>query len=623
MNILSKKGINVDIAICISLKTEHKRREETIRECNKIGLPVKFFLADLHPDGGVEGCKDSHKKVIQYAKDNNFENILVLEDDVLFDEVAIKNMKPLRLPNNIDMLYLGYHINRGLRISDQLLKLESGLTTHAYIMNKNVYDIFLNYIDKEWDIPEFQDLNQFEKPFFGKLRAVDMFYAKYIHHARGKTFGIYPMIAYQRPEYSQIEKAYVDYKNLFIQKANYFANKINSKLRCEYVQTDEHKIINFIKNSNAYDYDYFYISPRIVLNPYNKEINNKDWDVLYIKDDEYLIRKQASYKRKDTWRIKHLYPGCTLAPKKEWLPERPVLCFYGEDEEKMKQLSEKYELFYCNEKYKEITKNSNGITLVPKHKYNFIPTNQVLLKNDITFFVDHIIRKPNIILWMTKDTFDHEWKCDWWQETGIYKLPFDGKSLFKNMSRYILSIIFDSQEICDRFCDKYDVIYNPKNMLIISNGKHDHDINLINPIPWKIIAKTNGNNFIKYIQTYQFLKKQNDKFTMELYGCSKSNKKRFRNMNISGIKCLKGDINWENGDIFLMLENDENLYWKSKMSSCFVLTNEKYSYMNESDILIEESLPKMDREELKRNSIDYALKEKGNENEIIDFFIKS
>lgn len=615
---LSKKlNIDISFAICISLKSDEKRRQQTIEECNKIGLPVKFFLADPHPNGGVEGCKDSHKKVIQYAKDNNLENILVLEDDILFDINAIKNMKPLHCPKNFDMFYLGYHINRGFRIGDQLLQIESALTTHAYIMNKNVYDLFLNFIDGEWNIPEFQDLNQFEKPFFGKIKAVDMFYAKYIHHARGKTYGVYPMIAYQRPEYSQIEKSFVDYKNVFINKANFFAKNIKSTLRCQYIQKDQNNVIEFIKNSNANEYDFFHIQPEVRLNPYNKDDKNINWDVLYINENEYLIRKQACYKKKDSWRIRYLYPGCDLKLNREWISEKPIVCYYGEENETINKLMSQYYVFYCSEKYKEIQNN-----YIPKHNYNFIPNHRVLLKNDITFFVDHAVTKPNIILWMTKDTFDCEWKCDWWQETGTYKIPFDGKALFTNMSRYITNILFETKEICDKFCEKYEVIFNPSNMVILENGKHNFEIQETNPIPWKIIAETNGKNFMKYIQIFRILKKNFPKFTLDLYGCNKNNKKRSRTIKDSGIKYIKGKIEWNKADLFLMLEDNEEYYWKAKMSTCIVLTNDKYSYMSEHDIILGEELPKINREELKRMSFDYALKQKTN-TKLVDFFIKT
>lgn len=618
-NLLAKK-LNIDIpyAVCVSLKSEEIRRLQTIEECNKIGLPVKFFLADLHPNGGVEGCKDSHKKVIQHAKDNNLEYLLVLEDDVLFDVQKIQNMAPIRIPENFDMFYIGYHINRGSRIGEKLLHIESALTTHAYIIRNTVYDLVLEYIDKEWDIPEFQDLNQFEKPFFTqKLKAIDMFYAKYIHHKRQKTYGVYPMIAYQRPEFSRIENAHVDYRNLFVQKATFFSKNVKSQLRCILIEKDQDKVVEFLRNSSANDFDYIHVQPVFGGEFFEKDIKNIDWDVLYIKDNEYLIRKQAIYHKKDTWRTKYLYPGCSLAPGKDWLPDKPVICYYGKENEIINQLTSKYHIFYCSEEYNEVKENC-----VPKHYYNQIPNHQVLLKNDISFFVDHAVRKPNVILWMTKDTFDYEWKCDWWQEQGTYTIPHDGKALFTNMSRYILSILFDTQEICDRFCDKYEVLFNPKNMMVLASGKHNFEVNeAIQPVPWKIIAKTTGKDFMKYLNVYNMIKKQFPKFTMDLYGCSKSNKKRFRNINIPGVNALKGDIDWTKGDVLLMLEDNEEMYWRAKMSTYFVISDQKYSYMHGADIILTNNLPKMNREELKRNSFDEALKQKGG-NKLIDFFIR-
>lgn len=623
-----KLNINIPYAVCVSLKEEEQRRKQTIEECNKIGLPVKFFLADPHPKGGVEGCKESHKKVIQHAKDNNLEYILVLEDDIVFDVGRIQNMSPIHIPENFDMFYLGYHINRGTRIGDKLLHIESSLTTHAYIIRNTVYDLFLNYIDEEWNIPEFQDLNQFEKPFFTQqppIKAVDMFYSKYIHHARGKTYGIYPMIAYQRPEFSRIENTHVDYRNLFIQKANLFARNVSSRLICKHIEENRDNVVEFLKQQDEmFDYDYIHVQSKESSNTFDKKIKNTDWDVLYITDDEYLIRKQVIYHKKDTWRTKYLYPGCSLQPQRreQWLPEKPILCFYGKENSMINKLESNYNIFYCSEEYKELKQISVEKVHVPKHNYNCIPNHQVLLKNDISFFVDHAVRKPNIILWMTKDTLDYEWKCDWWQETGEYTIPHEGKALFTNMSRYILTILFDTQEICDKFCEKYEVIFNPQNMMVLQSGKHNFEIQEITPVPWKIIAQTNGKDFMKYVNVFKNIKKQFPRFTMELYGCSKSNKKKFRNINVQGLKAIKGGIQWNGNDVLLMLEDNEDLYWQAKMSACFVLSDQKYSYMNDNDIILDKIPNKMNREELKRNSFDDAFQQKGG-NKLLDFFIRT
>ncbi len=632
MNLLSKKfNLTIPYAICISLIEQEQRRKQTIKECNKIGLPVKFFLTELHPQGGVEGCKDSHKKVIQYAKNNNLEYILVIEDDIVFDMNSIQNMKPIHIPKFFDMFYLGYHINRGHRVGDQILQIQSGLTTHAYIMKNTVYDIFLNYIDQEWNISEFQDLNEFEKPFFTQtIKAVDMFYAKFIHHQRNKTYGVYPMIAYQRPEFSSIENAYVDYRQLFITKANYFAQSIKSQLRCQYIQKDQQKVIEFLKNCHlANDYDYIHVQPEVRLNPYDNDndidIQNKNWDILYITDDEYLIRKQAIYYNKHSWRIRYLYPSeCSLSIEKinQWLVVKPTICFYGPEHQLLNEIPN-YLFFYCSEQYKTIQKINNKI-FIPKHQYALLPTHQVLLKNDITFFIDQPVIKPNVILWMTKDTLDYQWKCDWCPPElgqGEYTIPWEGKALLTNMSRYINLILFDTKEICDKFCDKYEIVYNPKNMIILSNGnrKHNFEIQDTNPIPWNIITQTNKTNFMKIIQIFKTIKKQFPQMTMTIYGCSKNNKKKMRNISSKeGIKIIKGDIDLQSGDILLLSDDNENLYWKAKMGSCFIISREKYMYMNENDILLDKMPTKLNREELKRKSFADALREHYNKHCVID-----
>ena len=97
------------------------------------------------------GCKLSHLKIIIDAKKNNYNQILILEDDFLLTNNFIEKYNNTineiyEKINNIDMLYLGFSIVRKDPYIDtnisNLKKLTNGHTTHAYILNKSFLTIY-------------------------------------------------------------------------------------------------------------------------------------------------------------------------------------------------------------------------------------------------------------------------------------------------------------------------------------------------------------------------------------------------------------------------------------------------------------------------------------------------
>jgi glycosyl transferase family 25 len=104
---------------------------------------------------GQRSCLFSHLSIIEYAKVNNLNNILIFEDDVIFnDEVDVIEVlsKAVNELKNIewDMFKLGC-IFTGLasNAGENLYKLSTFSAAHAYAVNKSCYDIILNFPFKE------------------------------------------------------------------------------------------------------------------------------------------------------------------------------------------------------------------------------------------------------------------------------------------------------------------------------------------------------------------------------------------------------------------------------------------------------------------------------------------
>ena len=97
---------------------------------------------------------ESHKKIIRIAKDRNYKNVLILEDDAVFfnDEnvkgmdIIEKSLDQLSTIPNWDVFFLGTNIHdESLNlIGENLVKCDCCVSTHAYILNCNSYDKLLS-----------------------------------------------------------------------------------------------------------------------------------------------------------------------------------------------------------------------------------------------------------------------------------------------------------------------------------------------------------------------------------------------------------------------------------------------------------------------------------------------
>ena len=148
---------------------------------------------------GATGCKMSHLNIMKNAlkdDDNNYKYILILEDDVIFDEFSIEYMN-LSLEyiekNNInfDILYLSVNLKKkddAEKIDDSLLKIKNGLTTTGQIFK-------YSNLNKIIDIIESSNIE------------IDNTYQNNLEN----KYCVYPMCVYQKNFYSDINSKNMDY----------------------------------------------------------------------------------------------------------------------------------------------------------------------------------------------------------------------------------------------------------------------------------------------------------------------------------------------------------------------------------------------------------------------------
>lgn len=191
-------GNYFDKIYCINLDERTDRWEEVQKEFDKLGIRNNVVrVSAIKNENPRIGCRDTHLKIIKEAKENNYNSILIFEDDVLIlDESILYLEESLNQLSyfNWSLFYLGATVDPSvgnlMELNKHILKTNFAYTTHAYAVNKNCYDLILNNATN-----------------YG---IIDVFYC---HVVIQKLLGlvINPMLAIQRSSYSDIEKCDVNY----------------------------------------------------------------------------------------------------------------------------------------------------------------------------------------------------------------------------------------------------------------------------------------------------------------------------------------------------------------------------------------------------------------------------
>jgi GR25 family glycosyltransferase involved in LPS biosynthesis len=197
-----------DKVYCINLKRRPERLEEFKKEVEKYDLGnFEIFEA---VDGNViknrrsnklkpseQGLIESNLLIIKECIKNNYDNVLILEDDCTFtDEVLNLDDYFNKLPTDWDMLYMGGNHNTHMNmkpptiINEKVCKLHHTFSTH-FIGIKNTIFQELEFLLSITHEPLDVTYTQLQK--------------------NKNVYSFYPAIAKQRVGYSDIQNGLRDY----------------------------------------------------------------------------------------------------------------------------------------------------------------------------------------------------------------------------------------------------------------------------------------------------------------------------------------------------------------------------------------------------------------------------
>ena len=141
---------HIERIMYINLNRRTDRREEIEQELNSMGLMEKSirFEAIDRPGKGIVGCTYSHLGCLKYAREENWKNVLILEDDFTFivDKETFENRLTEIFDTGIsyDVCMLSYVLQQSRPTEYPFLtKVVEAQTASGYIVHQKFYDALI------------------------------------------------------------------------------------------------------------------------------------------------------------------------------------------------------------------------------------------------------------------------------------------------------------------------------------------------------------------------------------------------------------------------------------------------------------------------------------------------
>lgn len=199
-------SLHLDKIIYINLDKRTDRKEQIESELDKFGLKYDRFCAIECEKFGIYGCGLSHLAVLKKAKEQNYKNILILEDDFEFlitKELFEEQLNKFFESNiNFDVCMISYNLKETQEFENDIVgKIQFAQTASGYIVNNHYYDKLIKLY--EWALPL---LIQTEQHW---IYANDIVWRNYQRNDNWFYFKI--RIGKQRISYSDNAKSVTDY----------------------------------------------------------------------------------------------------------------------------------------------------------------------------------------------------------------------------------------------------------------------------------------------------------------------------------------------------------------------------------------------------------------------------
>lgn len=156
---------NIEKILYINLQRRSDRREEIEDELKSMDLidRAERFNAISHINGAL-GCSQSHLQVLKMAKEKNYKNVLILEDDFTFlvskqvFEEQLTEFFDSQIPYDVCMISHNVLQSEEIRENNLVARILEGQTTSGYIVAQHYYDTLIKLYEDS--IPKLEQTGQ-------------------------------------------------------------------------------------------------------------------------------------------------------------------------------------------------------------------------------------------------------------------------------------------------------------------------------------------------------------------------------------------------------------------------------------------------------------------------------
>ena len=191
--------------ICNKLKKRKDRLLDICDEMERMNIDFELVTAIEDEENGARGLRDTVWKIIEQGVKEEWDNVLIFEDDCQFiepkhvvDEAMNKAIE--QLPYNWLLFYLSGQVTNGFkeRTGSNLLQVDMCFATHSWAISQNgmkeIYNLGLDYPIDNSVVQKIQPLQ--------------------------RSYITYPILTTQRFGYSDIGKAEINWNHFLVTRYN-------------------------------------------------------------------------------------------------------------------------------------------------------------------------------------------------------------------------------------------------------------------------------------------------------------------------------------------------------------------------------------------------------------------
>jgi GR25 family glycosyltransferase involved in LPS biosynthesis len=195
----------------INLEQREDRLKHAKEEFKKMGINAQRFNAVKLASGAV-GCTMSHIKCLELAKERNYDQVFICEDDITFTnpELLKKNLRKFYENKEIqwDVLIIGGNaVPPYINIDNYCVRILNCQTTTGYVVKKSFYDTLISNM-KEGVTKLMKEPNN------KRMYAIDMYWKPL--QMQNFWYMITPPTVTQYENYSDIEGKNLNYDHLLL-----------------------------------------------------------------------------------------------------------------------------------------------------------------------------------------------------------------------------------------------------------------------------------------------------------------------------------------------------------------------------------------------------------------------